>query len=189
VSINYYSKNAEAYFADTVQADVHDLRSSFCSRPAGGDILDAGCGSDVMPWLSTEQVIASRHLMGRQNVSHVAPVHGPPVIQMTFQEMRWRSVFDGIWACASLLHVPQVALRDVLGSFVRALRPNGTLYASFKYGTGERVVDGRRFTDMTEVELGQVLRSVGFSSTEFWITDEVRPGKTSQQWLNALARS
>jgi DNA polymerase family A/AAA domain len=101
----------------------------------------------------------------------------------------WRSVFDGIWACASLLHVPQVALPDVLGRFVRALRPNGTLYASFKYGTGERVLDGRRFTDMTEVELGQVLRSVGFSSTEYWITDDVRPGKTSHQWLNALARS
>src|SRR2546425_12955168 len=99
-------------------------------------------------------------------------------------DCRSRSACTRRTASASLLHVPQVALPDVLRRFVRALRPNGTLYASFKYGTGERVVDGRRFTDMTEVELGQVLRSVGFSSTEYWITDDVRPGKTSQQWLN-----
>jgi SAM-dependent methyltransferase len=191
VSINYYNQNAEAYFADTVQADVHDLRSKFLFHvPAGGDILDAGCGSgrDALAFHRAGYRITA--FDGSPEMCRMSRQYTDlPVIQMTFQEMRWRSVFDGIWACASLLHVPQVALRDVLGSFVRALRPNGTLYASFKYGTGERVVDGRRFTDMTEVELGQVLRSVGFSSTEFWITDDVRPGKTSQQWLNALARS
>lgn len=191
MSINYYNQNAEAYFADTVQADVHDLRSKFLIHvPAGGDILDAGCGSgrDALAFHRAGYRITA--FDGSPEMCRMSRQYTDlPVIQMTFQEMRWRSVFDGIWACASLLHVPQVALPDVLGSFVRALRPNGTLYASFKYGTGERVVDGRRFTDMTEVELGQVLRSVGFSSTEFWIADDVRPGKTSQQWLNALARS
>jgi 2-polyprenyl-3-methyl-5-hydroxy-6-metoxy-1,4-benzoquinol methylase len=46
VSVNYYNQNAEGYFADTVGADVHHLRSKFLTHvPAGGDILDAGCGS------------------------------------------------------------------------------------------------------------------------------------------------
>jgi hypothetical protein len=101
--------------------------------------------------------------------------------------MTWRGAFDGIWACASLLHMPRVELPEVLRRFVRALRPNGTLYASFKYGSGERRVGGRRFTDMTEAELEPLLRSVGFSSTKYWITDDARPGRTSEQWLNALA--
>jgi len=39
---------------------------------------------------------------------------------------------------------------------------------------------------MTETELGPLLKSIGFSSTKYWITDDVRPGRTSEQWLNAL---
>jgi hypothetical protein len=106
---------------------------------------------------------------------------------MTFQEMMWRSEFDGIWACASLLHVPRMELTEILGRFVRALRPDGALYASFRHGTRERIVDGRQFTDMTEVELGPLLRSVGLPSAEYWINVDVRPGQTSKQWLNVLA--
>jgi hypothetical protein len=84
-----------------------------------------------------------------------------PVIQMKFQEMVWHGEFDGIWACASLLHVPRLELAEVLRGVLRALRFNGTLYTSFKHGTGERIVDGRLFTDMTEGELSSIQWTIG----------------------------
>ena len=93
-------------------------RSKFLIHvPAGGDILDAGCGSgrDALAFHRAGYRVtafdASPEMcrMARQYTDL-------PVIQMTFQEMTWRSAFDGIWACASLLHVPQVELPDVLGT-------------------------------------------------------------------------
>ncbi len=76
---------------------------------------------------------------------------GQPVQVMRFQDVDWEDEFDGIWACASLLHVPQGELPDVVDRLTRALRPGGVLYASFKQGGGERVEGtGRHFTDMDE---------------------------------------
>ena len=190
VSVNYYNQNAESYFADTVGADVHHLRSKFLTQvPAGGDILDAGCGSgrDVLAFHRAGYHVTAFDASAEM-CRKAREYTDLRVIQMTFQEMMWHNEFDGIWACASLLHVPRMELAEILRRFVHALRPGGALYVSFRHGTGERLIDGRRFTDMTEVELGPLLRSVGLSPTEYWITDDVRPGQTSKRWLNALAR-
>lgn len=189
VSVNYYNQNAESYFADTVGADVHDLRSRFLIHvPSGGNILDAGCGSgrDALAFHRAGYRVTA--FDASDEMSRKAREYtNLPIIQMTFQEMMWRSEFDGIWACASLLHVPRGELVEILQRLVRALRPSGALYASFRHGTGERIVDGRQFTDMTEVELGPLLRSVGLPSAEYWLNVDVR-GQTSKRWLNVLAR-
>jgi SAM-dependent methyltransferase len=189
MSVSYYDQNAEAYFAGTVHADVRDLRSKFLIHvPAGGDILDAGCGSgrDALAFHKGGYRVTA--FDGSAEMCRKAREYTDlSVIQMTFQEMKWCGEFDGIWACASLLHVRRAELPEVLRRLFRALRPGGTLYASFKLGSGERTVDGRRFSDMTEPELEPLLKSAGFSSAKYWITDDVRPGRTSEQWLNALA--
>jgi hypothetical protein len=44
--------------------------------------------------------------------------------------------------------VPTAELPDVVGRLRAALKPSGILYASFKYGNGEREHHGRRFTDL-----------------------------------------
>ncbi|WP_328987882.1 class I SAM-dependent methyltransferase [Thiorhodovibrio winogradskyi] len=68
----------------------------------------------------------------------------------------WFECFDGIWACASLLHVPLDQLADALARLSRALKKDGVLYASFKYGRGEREHNGRRFTDLNESGLAEL---------------------------------
>jgi SAM-dependent methyltransferase len=189
VSVRYYDQNAEAYFAATVAADVHSLRSKFLIHiPDAGDIFDAGCGSgrDALAFQRAGYDVTS--FDASLEMCRVARLHTKlPVIQMTFREMMWDCAFDGIWACASLLHVPRVELPEVLLRFVRALRPGGVLYASFKYGTKERMVDGRWFTDMTEPALRSLFRSIGLNTVECWITNDVRTGRTEERWLNALA--
>jgi SAM-dependent methyltransferase len=173
----------------TVHADVQDLRSKFLIRVrSGGDILDAGCGSgrDALAFHTAGYNVTA--FDASAEMCRMAQQHAQvEVIHTTFQEVMWRSAFDGIWACASLLHVPQVELPDVLRRLFHALRSNGVLYASFKLGSGERTVGGRCFTDMTEVALGPLLKSAGFSSAKYWVSDDVRPGRSGEQWLNALA--
>jgi hypothetical protein len=63
------------------------------------------------------------------------------------------------------------------------------LYASFKYGSGEREHHGRRFTDLDEPGLAGLLDQVsGLEPVETWTTGDRRPGRESERWLNALLR-
>jgi hypothetical protein len=106
---------------------------------------------------------------------------------MGLEEMTWRDAFDGIWACVSLLHVPRRQLPEVLQRLRDALRSSGVLYTSFKYGSDDRIVDGRQFTDMTEAEFEPLLQSALFSSVGCWVTQDVRPQRNEERWLNALS--
>ncbi len=109
---------------------------------------------------------------------------------MRFEDIDWQRTFDGIWACASLLHVPAGRLPEVMARLAGALKPGGTLYASFKHGQGEREHKGRRFTDLDEAGLAAFLGEVpGLNPIETWVTGDLRPGRAAEPWLNALLRA
>ncbi len=80
----------------------------------------------------------------------VGPVVIRTVKHMYFEELDEVNKYDGIWACSSILHLSQDALADVLKKMRRALKDDGIVYTSFKYGdfTGER--HGRYFINFTE---------------------------------------
>ena len=67
---------------------------------------------------------------------------------MKVQDMDYIDMFDGIWACASLLHVPSNELVEVLNKCYIALKENGVMYCSFKYGGYEGERTGRFFIDL-----------------------------------------
>ncbi len=188
----YYRDNALAFVGNTLTVDMAPLYARFLPLlPPGGAILDAGCGSgrDARAFLDRGYAVtacdASAHLAA------MASAHlGQPVLVRRFQELDWTHAFDGIWACASLLHVPGPELPDALCRLARALRPDGVLYASFKYGSGEREHHGRHFTDLNEVGLAVLLNHVkGLSLMETWTTGDRRPGRDSEPWLNILLRA
>ena len=179
------------FFADTVDVDMTPLYRCFLPLlPEQARILDAGCGSgrdaaafatlghrvtafDASPALAA---LAARHL-------------GQPVQCLRFQDIAWQGAFDGIWACASLLHVPGAGLPDVMQRLCRALKPDGVLYASFKYGSAEHEHHGRRFTDLDEPSLAELVRQVpGLAEVETWTTGDLRPGREAERWLNTLLR-
>jgi len=191
VNIDYYQQYAATFFADTVDVDMSPLYRRFLAQlPEQARILDAGCGSgrdakafaklghqvtafDASPALAA---LAQRHL-------------GQPVQCTRFQDIACQNEFDGIWACASLLHVPGADLCDVMQRLCRALKPRGLLYASFKYGSGEREHHGRRFTDLDEPGLEALLRQVpGLEPVDTWTTADLRPARESERWLNTLLR-
>jgi hypothetical protein len=77
----------------------------------------------------------------------------------------------------------------VMGKVSAALKPNGVLYASFKYGSEERVSNGRFFNDYTETNLDALLTPENqLSLLEYWITEDVRPDRSGERWLNFIAK-
>jgi SAM-dependent methyltransferase len=59
-------------------------------------------------------------------------------------------IFDGIWACASFLHVPRADARDTLREFQRVLRPDGVFFCAVKHGEGERTSESNAYEERDE---------------------------------------
>lgn len=97
---------------------------------------------------------------------------------MMFQDLDEVEKYDGIWACASILHVKKAELPSVLRKMSVATKSNGIIYVSFKYGDFEGERNGRYFTDMTVDSMAQLLEMIPELRIEKqWITGDVRAGR------------
>ena len=186
----YYERNAESYFKATRDADLSPLYDRFTKRlPQGARILDAGSGSgrDTLAFLQRGYAVSA--FDSSPALCELSTwITGVRTRVLRFQELEDEEEYDGIWACASLLHVPQAQLPDAISRLVRALKLGGVLYMSFKHGAGERITeDGRFFTDVTKSRLRRVLKRVpGVKLEELWITTGEGQFQGQGEWLNAL---
>lgn len=188
MTLEYYQHHADDFFNSTVNVDMGSLYTPFLERiPQGGWILDAGCGSGRDCKAFLQQGYQVEAFDATAEMAKLASQHtGLSVKQMTFSDVDAVSRYDGIWCCASLLHVSTADLPDAMAKLARALKPGGIWYVSFKYGDGERVKNGRRFTDLNEQGLNTLLAGLaGITLVGHWITEDKRPDR-SEMWLNAL---
>jgi len=188
--LDYYQKNANVFVEGTLSADMHDAQKRFLNmlKPQAY-ILDFGCGSgrDAKAFLSRGYRVDA--IDGSPELCRIASeLIGNPVKQMLFDELSSINQYDGIWACASILHIPKRELVDVLRKISDALKDSGVLYTSFRYGSFEGMRRGRYFIDLTEDTLRKLMEEVpSLQIIDTWITDDVRPGREGR-WLNTLAR-
>lgn len=186
MTLNYYQNNAQTFFDGTVNVDMSSLYDAFTrSLAPGARVLDAGCGSGRDAKAFMEMGYQVEAFDASSALVEMARAHtGLPVQLMTFADVAWKAEFDGIWCCASLLHVPAAELPEVMQKLADALKAGGGWYVSFKYGDGEREVDGRRFTDMDEVALRRLVEAMPDTEIQaLWMTRDVRPGR-DEVWLN-----
>lgn len=195
-SHQYYNYYAGEFYQNTVGLNVSHLYPPFLSRlPRGAHILDAGCGSgrDSRAFLdqgyritafdySEEMCRLASDLLG-QSVQHLA-----------FDQIPWQGEFDGIWACASFLHVPKAEIDAVLEKLVDALKPGGIFFLCFKYGELEvRHSYGekghfRLFNNYTEETLAKMLAAhPRLEPLEIWTTDDTA-SSTPRAWLDAVLK-
>lgn len=185
----YYEMFAAEFFGSTVGVDMAPIHQRFLALlTPGAHILDAGCGSGRDAKTFSEAGFQVTAFDASAELARLASAHcGFEVAVRRFEDVDEVEAFNGIWCCASLLHLPLAVVPATLDRLWRALRPGGTLYVSFKYGTGERVHGGRRFTDADEATLRQWFgRWPDVHQLDVWLTDDQRPDRT-ERWTNALA--
>lgn len=190
-AIAYYQEHAQTFFDGTVDLNLSALHQRFLAHlPAGGHILDAGCGSGRDARAFLEQGYTVTAFDAAPALAELASVHGGlPVAVLRLEEIDWQARFDGIWACASLLHLGLPELPDVLRRLATALKPGGVLFTSFKHGQGQRDHGGRCFTDLDEAGLAVLLQAVPcFTVLETWITLDRRPERPDDRWINTLLK-
>lgn len=188
-TIEYYNKNALGYSRSTVCVDFSATQERFLRyMPSHAKILDFGCGSgrDTKYFLDKGHNVEA--IDGSKEFCRLASAYtGILVKQMCFQELASVNEYDGIWACASILHLQWEDLISVLHKMAAALKNTGVIYTSFKYGTffGER--QNRYFTDFTEDRLTEMLVLVPeLQCREFWISSDVRPNRSEEKWMNII---
>lgn len=187
---NYYNQHAQAFFENTYQVEMESLYGPFLRYlPEQASILDLGCGSgrDILAFkkkgYQVEAIDYSAEL-----VKKARELTNIEVRQQSFYDLAENNKYDGIWACASLLHCERYRLTEVLGLIVKALKPNGVCYMSFKYGNTDREKEGRSFTDLNEQQVHDLLKQIDQALLlQQWITVDKRPDRT-EEWLNILIR-
>lgn len=190
-TINYYDINAKEFVEGTLNVDFKATQDKFINKlPAKGYILDFGCGSgrDTKYFLAKDFNVDA--IDGSIELCKIASEYtNIKVNHMYFDELSIVNKYDGIWACSSILHLSLDDLVDVFKRMSKALKDEGIIYTSFKYGdfSGER--NGRFFTDMTEDSFAKLIANVeNLKVEEQWITADVRPQRGNEKWLNLILR-
>lgn len=191
-TLNYYNKNANEFVQGTLSVDFKHTQDRFLSKLSpGAYILDFGCGSgrDTKYFLENGYQVDATD--GSEELCKMACEYtGAEVKCMLFEELAEIKKYDGIWACSSILHLAKDVLGDVLNKMSVALKDNGVIYTSFKYGDFEGVRNGRYFTDFTLEMFDDYLQRVPeLQIEEYWITGDVRPGRSEEMWLNLILRN
>jgi SAM-dependent methyltransferase len=157
--------------------------------PEGGSILDLGCGSgrDSAYFLSCGFDVTA--MDASEEMCNLASIHiGQDVLQLSFAEIDFNEVFDGIWACASLLHIPGNEIDQIFTKVIDSLKNNGILFMSFRYGDYEGERDGRYYKDYRTRSLKDLIsKHENLELIEVQKCEDARPDNNSI-WIYALVR-
>lgn len=187
-TISYYDHNAEVFTNSSINANMTPTCDEFLGYlQPNSHILDLGCGTGR----DSRYFIAHGHsalpVDGSAEMCRIATeVSGVAAKQMLFQELNFTEEFDGVWACASLLHAERNQLPTILQKISVALKDGGILYMSFKYGTGDKERSGRFFSDMTEDDIPFLCD--GYKVIRTFITEDVRADHKDERWLNIFVK-
>lgn len=190
-SIDYYNKYANLYFESTVELDMGEVLDKFIGLlPEGAEIMDLGCGSGRDSLYLIDRGFDVTAVDGSKELCELASIHiGQDVLQMQFSELDFDEVFDGIWACASLLHTAPDEFEEIFGKVIKCLKPGGVLYMSFKHGEFSGFRKGRYFNDFKTKEMKDIISKFSeLALLEIWKSPDVRNDHGDEVWLNVLVK-
>jgi ubiquinone/menaquinone biosynthesis C-methylase UbiE len=194
-TIASYDAMASAYAGRWFGFRLYDEMARFTSQLSpGARVLDAGCGpGQDTAWLA-EQGYTATGVDRSGGMLREARRRGviAPLVQADLRHLPFRSgSYHGLWACASLLHIPKAEAKTALREMARVVRP-GTLYIAVKRGRGEAWIEdekgGKRFFAYYDPdELRALVTQAGCTVLSLWGTAD--SAGRSRPWINLLARS
>ena len=190
-TLDYYNKNAQQFSKETISVDFTKTQDRFLNYLTDkGYILDFGCGSGRDTKYFLDKGFQVKAVDGSKELCRLAGEYtGIKVGQMLFEDLDEKEIYDGIWACSSILHLPKTELTGVIGKMCAALKASGIIYTSFKYGEYEGERNGRYFTDFTIENFRKFIQNIdSVKIEEYWITGDVRQGRGEEKWLNLILR-
>ena len=188
---NYYESNAERYAAETFSADMSEKYQRFLPLlKKGAKILDVGSGSGRDAFYFQKHGYQVTALEPSKNLGReIRKVFSGEIVCSDIQSYQSTERYDGIWACASLIHLQEEEILCFFKKIDMYLNDNGIVYTSGKSGisTGE-VEDGRFFLEFTEQLVEKILTvNKQLQLEQLWYTEDVR-GRRGFRWLNVVLR-
>jgi len=160
-TINYYNVNAKSYFDSTINGNMQLSYDKFLKHiPKEGYILDFGCASGRDSKYFLEKGYKIKAIDGSIELCLLAEKYlNHKVEHMYFSELNDKNTYDGIWSCASILHLKEHEFIKILKKMIEALKIEGIMYISFKDGIGEEIINGRYFKYYTKDEFINIVNS------------------------------
>jgi SAM-dependent methyltransferase len=192
-TLEHYERNAEQFFAGTIDHDVSQNIDALLSAIEGTPpytILDIGCGPGRD--LKTFSSLGHRAigLEGCANFVEMARAFsGCEVWYQDFLHLQLpQEMFDGIFANAVLFHVPSAKLPKVLRDLHASLKRRGVLFTSNPRGHNEEGWNGERYGSYYDYETWeQLLKQAGFVPLHHYYRPPGLP-REQQPWLASVWR-
>lgn len=192
MSIKYYNDNAEKFIENTFNLSMKNLIDQFiCYLPEKGTVLDLGCGSGRDSIYFKEKGFNAFAMdASEMMVEHAKKYLGNQVKLATFESYTSNIKFDGIWALASLLHVPRKNLVAIIKKYTAMLNNNGIFFMSFKDRNEDHEDHGRKFTNLDELALMNILQQVeNIEILKIIHTEDVREDRSNEKWISVIIRN
>lgn len=187
-TLEYYRENAEIYVQSTIGCMMDEAINEFLSYvKKGGLILDLGCGSGRDSRVFLQKGYQVDPVDGTERICELASEYlGVPVRHVYFDELEEDDKYDGVWACASILHLPYDKLKNEFKLIARSLKKGGAVFASFRYGDMEGLRGDRYFTDLTPDKLEKLLEGTGLIVKKSWFNKDERLDRQGDNWLSSI---
>lgn len=161
-TLKYYNENAELYFKQTIEGNLEDKYATFLRNiPKNAYILDFGCGSGRDTKYFIDKGYKVKAIDGSVEMCKLASQYlNQDVECMKFDELDSENVYDGIWACSSILHVEKEELPNILNKMAKSLKSNGVIFTAFKKGEGYEIKEGKYYNHLTKEILEEILKNL-----------------------------
>lgn len=183
--MNYYNEHAKEYIESTKDCDMSVQYNFFLKYlKEKSYILDVGFGSgrDMLYFNSkgfkTKGIDITKEFVENGKSLNL------DVEELSVYDLNEKEKYDGIWACASLLHCED--LEKAFDKCYKVLKRDGIMYASFKYGDFEGIRNERYFKYLNEESMNELINKTKFKLIDTLITSDVRDDRKDEKWINVI---
>lgn len=197
LTLTAYDNSVQAFTSNTKALHPQEQVKKFLSVLPGKKILDLGCG----PGRDAQIFVEQGFEVTRVDISPKMIEMARSKVDAQFFVMDMENLdfpansFDGVWASASLLHIPKKRILQVFKDLYVLLVEEGVFYLSLKKGTGEGLQSDPRYGDVQKFwsffekeEIEEILKQADFKIIQSVISERQSTNQGHLLWVNVLCK-